>query len=60
MNKLWVVVASFVGALLLIWQVTYNNENYFANAEQASVYGHNNVDQMQVSHLGGAADFGGE
>jgi|AP95_1055475.scaffolds.fasta_scaffold282999_1 hypothetical protein len=45
MNKLWLVAGSFVGAIFLIWQFTYNNENYYSGFQKNHVYGlHNSID----------------
>jgi hypothetical protein len=52
MNKLWVAVASFVGAIFLIWQFTYNNENYFPNPHKNHVYGlHSNGQFLSSSTI---------
>jgi len=49
MNKLWMVVASFVGAIFLIWHFTYNNENYFPDTEKHYVYGLHSNNQLAVN-----------
>ena len=49
MNKLWVVAASFIGAIFLIWQFTYNNENYFPYSQKIHVYGLHSDNQLAVN-----------
>jgi hypothetical protein len=46
MNKLWLVAGSFVGAIFLIWQFTFNNENYFPGFQKNHVYGLHSNSQL--------------